>query len=104
MNRYNELKLQVLSLFAATQGDGSDQMKRRKSWISSQLGQPGLISKGCGHLVFWKGVPEIEVLWNIGLANWGDRVFVGYARKGTNSDCALTGCGPSSTRCSWRVT
>jgi hypothetical protein len=32
-------------------------------------------------LAYWKGVPVVEVLWNIGLATSEDRAFVGCVRK-----------------------
>jgi hypothetical protein len=69
MNRYNELKLQVLSLFAATQGEWlgpNEAAEKLNSFPALRLGR---ISKDYGASACWKGVPEVEVLWNIGLAN-----------------------------------
>jgi len=84
MNRYNELKLKVLSLFATTQVNGSDQMKRQNGLISPQHGRPGRISKDYGASTCLKGVPEAEELWNTVSANWDDRGFVGCAHKGAD--------------------
>ncbi len=65
--------------------NGSGQMKRQKDLISPQPARPGRISKDYGASACWKGVPEVEVLWHIGLANSEDRASVGCVRKGPNT-------------------
>lgn len=57
-------------------------MKRRKGSISSRREQPGHTSKDYGASVCWRGVPEVEELWNTVLVTLEGRGFAGYARGG----------------------
>lgn len=61
-------------------------MKRRKSSISSRQGQPGRTSKGYGASVCWKGVPEVEELWNTVLVTSEGRGFAGCVCSGVNKN------------------
>jgi hypothetical protein len=65
--------------------NGSDQMKLQKGLISLRHVQLGRISKDYGASACWKGVPEVEELWNTVLVTSVDRGFAGCAPKAKNT-------------------
>ena len=81
MNRYNELKLQVLSLFASTQGEwlGPNEAAERLNFSPARsawtyfkrLWSFGLLERR----------PEVEEPWNTASAISGGRGFGGYVRR-----------------------
>jgi hypothetical protein len=66
MNRYNELKLNVLSLFAATQGEWLEPNEAAKRLNLFLHARRGHISRDYGGSAYWKGVPEAVEHWNTG--------------------------------------
>jgi hypothetical protein len=70
-------------------------MKQRKSSISFRRERPGRTSKGCGASVCWRGVPEVEELWNTELAISEGRGSSGCVRKSPNNPalCPVTRAG-----------
>lgn len=58
----NELKLQVLSLFGATQGEWLAPKEAAKGLISPRRDLRGRILRDCGVLACSNGVPKVEEL------------------------------------------
>jgi hypothetical protein len=81
MNRYDQLKLQVLTLFAATQGEwiGPNEAAEQLDFFPAR--SAWTYFKRHGGSVWWKGVPEDEELWNIASLNCAERGSAGYSRS-----------------------
>ena len=76
MNRFNELKLEVLSLFAAT-GEwlGPNEAAERLNFYPARAAWTYF--KRRGRLACWRGVLGDEELWNTVSVIWEGRGFVG---------------------------
>lgn len=81
MNRYNELKLQVLTLFAATRGEwlGANEAAKKLDFFPAR--SAWTYFKRLWGSVCLKGVLWAEELWNTVSASSEDRVFSGCARR-----------------------
>jgi hypothetical protein len=61
-------------------------MKRQQGLISPRHVRHGRISKDYGALACWKGVPEVEELWNTVSATKAWIGFAGFVRAEVDHD------------------